>query len=358
MNWFKGIDWWLLLPILLISTLGLLIIFRIDTDLVRSQLVFLFLGLALYFFLANFDIKILLNFSLLFYLLSLVLLVVTFIVGQVTRGSVRWIKIGFLNFQASEFVKPMLILFFANLAASSKLYKVKDLTKFFLFVILPAFLVFKQPDLGSSLVILAIWFGILLGCRVKASYLVAGAAILLLSLPLVWHFLKPYQQQRVVTFMNPNFDPLGSGYHVLQAMIGVGSGQWFGKGLGSGTQSQLRFLPENHTDFIFASFAEEFGFIGTTFLVFIYFCLLMRILLIAQKVEDKRSTLVCLGVFMLLFFQSLINIGMNLGVLPITGITLPLFSFGGNSLVASFSGLGFVQGISNLATRKAVIEIG
>lgn len=352
------IDWLLLLSILVINLVGLVIIFSLDSSLLCSQALFMAIGLISYFVISRIDISIFNRFHAIFYVTSLSLLIINFLLGQATRGSVRWIKIAGLNFQASEFVKPLLILFFARLALKLNFQKIKDVGKFMLFLILPTVLIFKQPDLGNALVLLVIGITILFAANIKWRYILLASLLFIILLPLVWHGLRPYQQQRIQTFLNPSWDPLGSGYHSLQAMISVGSGKLTGKGLGVGTQSILKFLPENHTDFIFASFSEAFGWLGSTILLLIYLGMFLYILKIISRCSNKFSQLCCLGVFSMIVFQTLVNIGMNLGIVPITGITLPLFSFGGSSLVSTYIALGFVQAAANLAKGNSVIEIG
>jgi rod shape determining protein RodA len=221
----------------------------------------------------------------------------------------------------------------------------------------PALFVFLQPDLGSCLVIVFIWLGMVFAKGVKARWLVSGLAFLALFLPLSWHFLKDYQRQRIYNFLQPQNDPLGSGFNVIQSIITVGSGKIFGRGLGRGTQSQLRFLPERHTDFIFASLAEEIGFLGVIVLLSLFFFLLWRILIVAKNAADSFAYFICLGVFNLIFIQVFINIGMNLGILPITGITLPLISYGGSSLISTMICLGLVSSLSRLEEKKEIVEI-
>lgn len=357
MKIFKSIDWLIVLPIIVIFSLSLLIIFSINAKFTGSQLIFLLIGLVGYFVFANFDYRVLEKFPLFLYLISLFLLLLTLIIGRVTRGSIRWIEIGTLNFQSSEFIKPLLILSFSAWAIQLDLTKLKNLFSLLFICLVPILLVFKQPDLGNSLVILVIWLGIIFAAGIPIKYLLLWLAVFILGFPFAWHWLKPYQQQRIVTFLNPNFDPLGSGYNLLQSIITVGSGEFFGRGLGKGTQSQLRFLPEHHTDFIFSSFSEELGFLGASILMMAYLIMLARILVIAKNTTDNFGRLVSLGVFMMIFFQLLINVGMNLGIFPITGVTLPLFSAGGSSLITILISLGIVQNISTFLQRKTVIEI-
>jgi len=272
-------------------------------------------------------------------------LVLPFVFGQVTRGAVRWIQIGQFTFQPSEIVKPLLVLFLAGFYTR---YKIQDtrykILSFALF--LPVILlIFKQPDLGSSLVVLAIWVGILFAVGLNFKLFAVCCLLFAVCSPLVWRFLKDYQRARVLSFLNPYSDPLGTGYNVIQAVISVGSGKFFGRGLGRGTQSHLYFLPERHSDFIFASLAEELGFLGASLLLVFYFLLLFQILKIAKNAADDFGFLIVTGVFSHLSFQILVNIGMNLGLLPITGITLPLVSTGGSSLLATMVSLGLVENV-------------
>lgn len=346
------------MSISVILLLSLLIIFSIGQAFFINQVISIVLGLFLYFFISNFDYRVFKRFDLIFLVISVFLLLLTFILGRITRGSVRWIQIGPLAFQSSEFVKPLLIISFSSLALKLDFSKIKEILIYFSLLLIPDFLIFKQPDLGNSIVVLVIGLTIIFATGIRMIYVLTAFIILFLTMPMFWRFLKPYQQQRIVSFINPDFDPLGSGYHILQSTITVGSGGLIGKGLGSGTQSQLRFLPESHTDFIFASFAEELGFLGASLLMVCYFILLLRILTYARRAADKFGFLVCLGVFMMFFFQTFVNIGMNLGLLPITGITLPLFSVGGSSLVTTLISLGLVQSIGRNLKREKTIEIG
>ena len=233
----------------------------------------------------------------------------------------------------------------------------KDILFFLFLLLLPVLLIFKQPDLGSALVVLVFGLSIMFAKGIKKIYFIAGAVFLLLFLPLSWGLLKPYQQQRIFSFLNPQHDPLGSGYHLIQAQIAVGSGLFLGRGLGRGSQSQLQFLPERHSDFIFASLSEELGFLGASFLLLAFFFLLQQIFKISQKSQTEFGALVCLGSGVLLFFQTGVNVGMNLGIMPITGITLPLVSYGGSSLLSTSIILGLIQAAAKNLKRDSMIEI-
>ena len=327
-----------LLIIFCIFFLGLLsiaVVGSVANDILRQHVFNYVLGIILLFLVAKIDIRAFSSWGFVFFIISIIFLVVTFFIGEQTRGSVRWISIAGFNLQSSEIAKPLLIVF---LAAYAKKWK-------FLAFLLPLLLVFKQPDLGSTLILIAIGGMFILYSGISGKVLVAIGLIIMAIIPFGWNFLKDYQKERFIIFLNPSHDPMGSGYNALQAMIAVGNGGLMGLGLGRGTQSHLRFLPERHTDFIFASYAEEFGFVGVICLLAIYLLLLWQLLVIAEHCEDTFGKLVVLGVFALLFSQVFINIGMNVGLLPITGITLPLMSYGGSSLITIFLALGMVLSI-------------
>lgn len=357
MNFLKGLNYSLIIPVIVIFLFGLLILFSIDPQLAKSQLVYFIIGLVTFFLVSIIDFQVWLSVVWLLYAFSCLALILTFIIGRATREVHRWFIIGGLSVQSSEFVKPLLILCFSWLVIKFPLKKTKSAAIQFIYFLIPAFLILKQPDLGTSLVILFIWLGVNIAFGLKKEYLLTGGLGILLSTPLLWRLLAEYQRERVLSFLNPMKDPLGSGYHLLQSTIAVGSGQFFGKGLGRGTQSQLLFLPERQSDFIFATLAEEWGFLGCIFLIFLFLVLLLQILKIADSCQDKFGFAVSLGVFLMIFIQVLVNIGMNVGMLPITGITLPLISAGGSSLIATMASLGLVQSAASIQVKKEIFEI-
>lgn len=357
MKRFFNFDWLILFLVLVIAFIGLLIIKSIAPSSFLQQLIWFILGLGLFFLFSQINYRYYQQAFWWLYLGSIILLLVTFIFGEVTRGAVRWIQIGSFRLQSSEMVKPFLILFLASFFSDEQENNLKKIFQSFLFLILPVALIFFQPDLGSSLVMIFIWLGMVLAKGIKAKWLIFGGGSLAVFLPLAWHFLKDYQRQRIYTFLNPHADALGSGFNVIQSMIAVGSGRIFGRGLGRGTQSHLSFLPEEHTDFIFASMAEEIGFIGVLVLLTLFFFLLWRILSLAKNASDQFAYFICLGVFSLIFIQIFVNIGMNLGILPITGITLPLVSYGGSSLISTMICLGIVSSLSRFKERQEMVEI-
>lgn len=356
MEFLKKIDPFIFFPISIIFSLGELTLFSIDINYFKSQLIYFFIGFVIYLLLTSFDSEVFKKFSLLGYIASIILLVLTLFIGRVVRGSSRWLYIGNLGIQPSELVKPLLVIFFAYLATKPFDNLIGFLRYLFL-LILPFFLIFKQPDLGSTLVVGISGIVIALFSGIRILYLILvflGGGI---ALPIFWRFLKNYQKTRITSFLNPFADPLGSGYHLIQSMISVGSGGFLGRGLGEGTQGQLKFLPEKHTDFIFASLAEQLGFLGSVILLTAYFFFLLRILFIIKSTRDKFDFLTSIGIFMIFFFQFFINIGMNLVILPITGVTLPFVSAGGSSLLGSFICLAIIQCINIRRNDRKFFEI-
>jgi rod shape determining protein RodA len=322
-----------------------------------QQLIFVVAAILAFLIVSQIDYRVLSELSRFFYIFACALLVATFMFGQVTRGSVRWIEIGAYSFQPSEFIKPVLILFLANFVHANSLRRTKNLFIFFSLTALPVFLVFIQPSLGSSLVLSIIGLSIAFAASTPLKAFVMSLTGTTLALPLIFQFLKPYQQDRLRAFINPLSDPLGSGYNVIQSMIAVGSGKLLGRGLGHGTQSQLRFLPERYSDFIYASLAEELGFVGAIIVLACYFLLFHRLLNCVKASLDPVGKLILIGVFSMLLFQVTVNIGMNLGLLPITGITLPLISSGGSSLLATMISLGIAQSVIGRNQHRQTIEI-
>ena len=332
----------LVIPILLFS-LGYLTLFSTSPERARDQLIFFIGGYLLYLLVSLIDFQLYKY----LYFLSLGLLIFTYVYGEIVYGSARWINFGFFSLQPSELAKVALVITLSSLIAASdkSLSNAKSLLMMCgVFVPLMA-LVFIQPDLGTSIILISVFVFTLFYAGLNKWFFATLFVFLgLFSSPL-WHLLKDYQKQRILVFMNPALDVLGSGYNVIQAQIAVGSGGLFGKGFGHGTQSQLNFLPAHWTDFAFASFAEEWGFIGVFLMVALYLILLFAVLHIVYKTKDSYGALLGFGVFVVFFVQFLINVGMNLGVMPVTGIPLPFISYGGSSLLVSFLLLGLVQSV-------------
>ena len=263
----------------------------------------------------------------------------------------RWISIGPISIQPSEFSKLIMIVCLASVLEErvGKLNTLDDLMPVAAYIGVPFLLVLKQPDLGTSLVFMAIFFGMVFvsGIRLKLLFGIFGVGIA--ALPILWHFLKDYQKMRIMVFMDPNVDPLGSGYHIIQSKIAIGSGMLFGKGLFEGTQSQLNFLPENHTDFIFAVVGEELGFIGAVCLLLLYLVVLWRGVQIAREAVDVFGRLMAVGITSMFAFHVLVNVGMTMGIMPVTGIPLPLMSYGVSSLITNIMAIAILM---NIQLRK------
>ena len=314
---------------------------------VQRQGIFAILNVAVAIFLMNFDYKILQAYGNKMYIFNLIMLVAVMVVGQSALGAQRWIQLGPISLQPSEFSKLIMIVSLAGMLEErvGKLNNLHDLLPVAVYVGVPFLLVMKQPDLGTSLVFMAIFFGMIFVCGVNLRLLGGIFGVGLACMPILWHFLKDYQKMRIMVFMDPNVDPLGSGYHIIQSKIAIGSGMLFGKGLFGGTQSQLNFLPENHTDFIFAVVGEELGFIGAAFLLLLYLVVLWRGIKIARDASDMFGRLLAVGITSMLAFHVLVNVGMTTGIMPVTGIPLPFMSYGVSSLTTNILSIAILLNI-------------
>jgi rod shape determining protein RodA len=348
----KDIDWSLLVIALMICALGILQIYSAThgtkwEDAWWKQIIWIFMGLGLLWLTMAVDYHTLLGQIPFLYTASLGSLLGVLAVGRLVFGSRRWIRIFGINFQISEFVKLVIILLVARYLSELKRDGVtaRDLLKLGGLVGIPAALVMYQPDLGTGLTYLPILAaGVLIAglpWRYVAAIVLAGALIL----PAGWFVLKDYQKQRLVTFIDPEQDPRGAGYQVIQSKIAVGDGGIWGQGVTRGSQTQLRFLPVPHTDFIFSAFAEEHGFVGVVVVLGLYFLLLMQIVQNAQMASDRAGMYICMGVAALLLFHVMVNVGMVVGKMPVTGIPLPLMSSGGSNTFSVFMMLGLVNNV-------------
>jgi rod shape determining protein RodA len=281
------------------------------------------------------------------FILVVLLLVAVPFFGKTIYGAKRWIDLGFFNLQPSELAKICVLVLGAKCLA--KIPEKLDwflLFRVMLIGLVPAALIAKQPDLGSALTVLLLLGGMVLYKGIEAKILKVLLIMGPLLLPFGWFFLHDYQKQRILTFLNPGSDPLGAGYHIIQSQIAIGSGRFWGKGFLEGTQSQLSFLPEKHTDFAFAVFGEEWGFVGALILLILFCVFLYQIILTSQEAKDHFGSLLCAGVFFYFFLQILINMGMVLGLMPVVGIPLPFISYGGSASVVNFCLIGLVLNVS------------
>jgi rod shape determining protein RodA len=321
--------------LILISTI---VLSSIAPLLFPSYFFYIAIAILLFFLFSSIDFKIYELFSSHLYIVSILFLLIPLLLGQITRGAVRWIQIGPVTIQPSEIVRPFLLLFIAKYAYSS--FDFTKVVKLGILIVVPLFLILIQPSLGVSMLTAIGLLGVLLASKFPRRWLIAGLVAVLLSIPLMWMVLAPYQKQRITAFINPYEDPFGAGYNSIQSMISIGSGKLFGRGLGQGVQTQLEFLPEAHSDFIFAAIAEEMGFVGLILVLLSLFVVLWKLTQVIEKPYTLVSRAFVAGIFLTFLVQIIIHSGMNMGILPITGLPLPLVSAGGSSLVATMIALG------------------
>lgn len=339
-----------LIPVIFLSLFGLFNLFGINQGLFLKHLINIIIGFFVYFLIKKFSFNFFRINSRFFYWFFLTLLIITFIIGIEVKGSRRWIDFGFFNFQASEFLKPFFILFLSDYLSKKNIFEnnLFFIFKTFLYFFVPFIIIFKQPDLANSLTYLIIFFVLIFFSKIPKRYLGYFFSIFTIFLPFIFFFLKPYQKARIIAFFNPNFDIQGASYNIFQSIIAIGSGGFFGKGLGLGTQSKLYFLPENTTDFAFASLVEQFGFTGGAFVIIFYFLLVYFLLkktsyyFFTKEDDSEVKFLFSLGLSSYIIFQFFVNVGMNMGVLPVAGVALPFISYGGSSIISLMIGLAMI----------------
>lgn len=331
----KSLDFVTLATIVPIPFFGLVMLLSLAPSLFYTQLINILVGVIVFFIVYQLDKDVLESAAIPAYILAVLMIVAVYVFGDATRGSYRWIEFGFVRIQSSEFVKPLLVVFFAWFFSTRDMQSLKNAGLAIALFAIPFILVLREPDLGSSLVLAAMFIAMLFVSGMKLKYFLILAIAALAALPFAWNFLHDYQKDRVLAFLNPDFDPLGKSYNITQSIITIGSGQIFGRGLGHGTQTQLKFLPEHTTDFIFASIGEELGLLGCAALVALYLLFFWRVLHISEEAENRFIQLLVFGIGVIIITQAFIHIGGNLGLMPLTGITLPFISYGGSSVVAS-----------------------
>ena len=348
----RDLDWTLLAITLVICALGVVQFYSatLDTkwqDAWWKQILWITCALVVMWIFTFVDYHSLLDRVPWLYGISITLLIVTLTLGRMVFGSRRWIKIAGFNFQVSEFVKLVIVLLVARYLSELRRDEIgfRDLLKLGGLVGIPTALVMYQPDLGTALTYLPVLVAGVLLAGMRWHHLAAIVVVGALALPAGWYVLKPYQRARLLTFVDPARDPKGAGYQVIQSKIAVGDGGMWGRGVTRGTQTQLRFLPVPHTDFIFSAFGEEHGFAGVVFVLGLYFLLLMQIVQNAQTAADRAGMYICMGVATLLLFHLLVNVGMVVGSMPVTGIPLPLMSSGGSNMLSIFMMLGLVNNV-------------
>ncbi|CCQ90793.1 Rod shape-determining protein RodA [Nitrospina gracilis 3/211] len=355
---------WYFLLILVIAGIGVITIHsanhtRVETffrGLYLKQIYWILVGLVAMFIAVVVDYRVWSRYAWLIYAGMVLALLYVLFFGKVSSGAQRWIHLGPLTLQVSEFAKYALIIILAKYFEEAKpqgqKYELKDLVVPFLLTAVLGGLIALQPDLGTALIIFFIFFVFVVAAEMEFRTLWRlGASVLILA-PLTWFLMKGYQKQRVMTLFNPELDPLGAGYHTIQSKIAVGSGGFWGKGLYAGTQSRLNFLPEKHTDFIFSVYAEEMGFLGVMVLFTLFLILVLKGLNIAYRAADRFGVFLGLGIVAAISFYIIFNIGMTVGLFPVTGLPLPLMSYGGSSLITTFFALGLLL---NIEMRRNIL---
>lgn len=356
---FKKFDWSLILITIAIFSIGIINLYSATFNetlgrgmtYYKSQLIWFGIGSVIGTVILFFHYHLISRFAYLIYFGNVVLLGLVLVAGKSSLGGQRWIGFGPIHIQPSEFMKIAAVIamakYFENDRTSGP-YRIRDLWLPALMIVIPAALIILQPDLGTAMIIILTFVSLMLFMRIDRRTLTILAVIGIVSAPVVYKFgLKDYQRKRILTFVNPMADPKGSGYNSIQSMIAIGSGKFVGKGFKKGTQSQLNFLPEHHTDFIFAVFSEEHGFLGALVLLALYSIFFLTSLNIAYVSHDKFGTILSLGIIMIFFWHVVINIGMVCGILPIVGVPLPFMSYGGSSLITSLMGIAILTNISN-----------
>lgn len=360
----RNLDWWLIGAVILLMGTGLLLIdsathsFAVSTGKawhVERQSMFMIFGVIMVGLSLTFDYRALKSYATYLYIGNIVLLVAVMLFGHSQLGAQRWIQIGSLSFQPSEFAKVFLIICLATFMEKriEWLESFKDYLPVFAYILVPFVLVMKQPDLGTSLTFIAILIGMIFISGFKYKWFFRLGVAFVAFMPVFWMILKDYQKNRIRVFLDPELDPFGSGYHVIQSKIAIGSGGLLGKGWLQGTQSQLNFLPENHTDFIFAVGGEEFGFVGTAFIILLYLIIIWRGIAIALDADDDFGTLLAVGVTSMFMFHIMVNIGMTSGIMPVTGVPLPFLSYGVSSLTTN---LMLVALLLNVKLRQQKLQ--
>jgi rod shape determining protein RodA len=349
---FKYIDWILISSVVFITLAGLFTmnVFVGSNAFFNRQIIWIILSFIVFLVASQIDWRFIKKseFIIFLYFLAVTFLAILFVLGKVSKGAQSWFNLGFLSFQPVDFAKLVLIMLLSKYFSRRhiEIANIRHILVSGLYVFIVFILVFLQPDFGSAIIIFFIWLGMVLVSGISKKHLFFVFFTGVISFFILWSFVfAPYQKARIVNFVNPLTDIHGGGYNAYQSTIAVGSGELFGKGVGLGTQSKLQFLPEYQTDFIFAAFAEEWGFVGVLLLFILYAIVFGRIILIASRGESNFEILFGLGLVILFITHTVINIGMNIGLLPVTGNTLPFMSYGGSHLLNEFLGLGILMGM-------------
>jgi len=350
-SFLKSLDWKLNLAIFILMAAGLVSLASNNQELFYKQLLWYLVGFALLVIIIRFDWRPYINYrGVIFglYFLSILLLIATYFLAPTIRGTKGWLPLGPFNFQVSEFAKLVLIIFFSHFFSRKHIGigRVSTLITSFIYFLIPGFFVALQPDFGSVLILFCLWFGFLLVSGIKYRHLIIALIIFSILGIIVWQsVLKDYQKERILGFFFPGRDPLGTNYSAIQSKIAIGSAGLFGKGFQQGTQAQLGFLPEAQTDFIFAAFIEEWGLLIGLLIVLVFGVLILRIIKIGLSADNNFNRFICLGTAILLTVQFIFNVGSNLGLTPVIGVTFPFLSYGGSSLLTNLILIGIIQAI-------------
>jgi rod shape determining protein RodA len=341
----KNFDMIILVCVCIIFVIGLIFLYSASSSLegqvykklISKQIIAMLVGVFAGALVFSIDYRRLVDISYVFYWIMIILLFIVLLLGAIRLGAQRWISFGGIAFQPSEFAKIVFILSIASFLGRRKetIENKRNIIKPLFILALPFFLIAAQPDLGTALILVPIVLSMLFISGINIKILLGFMGTCFLTMPFLWQFLKEYQKKRILVFLDPTIDPLGAGYTIIQSKVAVGSGQLFGKGWLAGTQNQLNFLPERHTDFIFSVVGEEWGFIGCSLVLLLFMIVIYRGILIMRDTKDIFGKLIACGVITLLSFQVFVNVGMTLGLLPVVGLTLPFISYGGSSLISS-----------------------
>ncbi len=357
----KNFDWSILFVALVLSLIGAMTIYSATRPIFDAaqqpfylrQFYWIGFSLICFFLIISVDYRWFIKFAYIFFILGIILLIIVLVAGKKGMGAQRWISVGFLSFQPSEFFKIFFVVALSRYLSGIErnvALGFKELLKITLiFFLVPAILILKQPHLGTVIILFFIFLSMVITLGIRKKIIVLTVIIGIISLPfmgnILWGELKEYQKQRIISFVNPYVDPQGVGYHIKQSKVSIGSGGFRGKGYLKGTQGPLRFLPERHTDFIFSVFAEEWGFVGSISLFLLYLFIIMKGFDTVRRARDPAGSFLALGVTFMLSFYFIINIGMALGIVPVVGVPLPFMSYGGTALLSNFLFIGILVNV-------------
>jgi rod shape determining protein RodA len=358
---FKGFDLILFIAVFLLMLFGLVTLYSINMSLqdslfinVKKQLFFVFIGIILIFIFSKIDYRVYQNYNVIIYILAVLLLILVLLIGKNIKGTRGWFFIGGFGIQPVEFAKLALIIYLSKYLTqvSGFIASFSIFLKCFLIMAFLFFLVLLQPDLGSAMVLALIWLLMLLTSGLNKKYILSIICVGLIIAVMGWFFvLRDYQQARILAFIDPSNDPRGVGYNITQSIIATGAGQLIGRGIGFGSQSQLKFIPESQTDFIFAVIAEELGFLGVSLIFILYLIMLFRITKTIRVSKENFGAYLSLGILLYFVIHIVINIGMTIGLMPIAGIPLPFLSYGGSFMIMNCIMLGIIQSVNIINAR-------